>query len=69
MKERATTSEDKWGDHVRAFYTALPAPVSKESDQYNKTSLPQKAGESSRMDYINMAHDVLSDLYKKKSGT
>ena len=61
--------EDKWGDHVRAFYASLPAPVPANSGQHVKTSPPQKEGKSNRTDYINMAHDVLSEIYKKKSGT
>ena len=87
VQEKEKMTQEEWSDRVRSFYEALStsAPAKEHTYEalstsapakehtYEETTLDTKDVENNRMDYINMAHDVLSDMYrkqgKKKSGT
>lgn len=73
VQEKEKMTQEEWSDRVRSFYEALSTSAPAKEHTYEETTLDTKDVENNRMDYINMAHDVLSDMYrkqgKKKSGT
>lgn len=73
VQEKEKMTQEEWSDRVRSFYEALSTSAPAKEHTYEETTLDTKDVEKNRMDYINMAHDVLSDMYrkqgKKKSGT
>lgn len=73
VQEKEKMTQEEWSVRVRSFYEALSNSAPSKKHTYEETSLDTKDMENNRMDYINMAHDVLSDMYrkqgKKKSGT
>lgn len=73
VQEKKKMTQEEWSDRVRSFYEALSTSAPAKEHTYEETTLDTKDVENNRMDYINMAHDVLSDMYrkqgKKKSGT
>lgn len=73
VQEKEKMTQEEWSDRVRCFYEALSTSAPAKEHTYEETTLDTKDVENNRMDYINMAHDVLSDMYrkqgKKKSGT
>ena len=73
VQEKEKMTQEEWSDRVRSFYEALSTSAPVKEHTYEETTLDTKDVENNRMDYINMAHDVLSDMYrkqgKKKSGT
>ena len=73
VQEKEKMTQEEWSDRVRSFYEALSTSAPAKEHTYEETTLDTKDVENNRMEYINMAHDVLSDMYrkqgKKKSGT
>ena len=73
VQEKEKMTQEEWSDRVRSFYEALSTSALAKEHTYEETTLDTKDVENNRMDYINVAHDVLSDMYrkqgKKKSGT
>lgn len=73
VQKKEKMTQEEWSDRVRSFYEALSTSAPAKEHTYEETTLDTKDVENNRMDYINMAHDVLSDMYrkqgKKKSGT
>ena len=73
VQEKEKMTQEEWSDRVRSFYEALSTSAPAKEHTYEETTLDTKDVENNRMDYIYMAHDVLSDMYrkqgKKKSGT
>ena len=73
VQEKEKMTQEEWSDRVRSFYEALSTSAPAKEHTYEETTLDTRDVENNRMDYINMAHDVLSDMYrkqgKKKSGT